>query len=507
MALPANKLADSLEALERLQNAGRSAIRSTDLSRTDRKRLQDAGFLREVIRGWYIAARPDEPVGESTAWYASFWGFCVAYLTERFDDGWIVAPDQSLLLHARNCTVPRQLLVRAPGGRNNPTALLHGTSLIDTNLALPPAGDRMILEDGVRVYRRDAALIAVSPQFFLNYPTDARAVLATQPDGSDLLERLLNGGHTVIAGRLAGAFRNIGRARTADDILGAMRSAGYEARETDPFDRTLDAPLPRDPSPASVRIRLLWQEMRARVLETFPPPRRINDAEGYLERVEENYVTDAYNSLSIEGYRVSRDLIERVRGGNWNPDIDDADKEHRDALAARGYWQSFQAVKASLARILAGENAGSVADDDHQTWYRELFAPCVGAGILQPGQLAGYRNTAVFIRGSRHVPMSSESARDAAPTFFELLRDEPEPAVRVVLGHFIFVYIHPYIDGNGRMGRFLMNAMMASGGYPWTVVPVGRRNDYMAALEQASTLGDVGPFADFLAELVREQMG
>ncbi|WP_317503891.1 Fic family protein [Idiomarina sp. HP20-50] len=37
------------------------------------------------------------------------------------------------------------------------------------------------------------------------------------------------------------------------------------------------------------------------------------------------------------------------------------------------------------------------------------------------------------------------------------------------------VYIHPYFDGNGRIGRFIMNLMLASGGYPWTVVPVERR--------------------------------
>ena len=37
-------------------------------------------------------------------------------------------------------------------------------------------------------------------------------------------------------------------------------------------------------------------------------------------------------------------------------------------------------------------------------------------------------------------------------------------AVRAVLGHFFFVYIHPYMDGNGRMGRFVLNAMLASGG-------------------------------------------
>ena len=51
-----------------------------------------------------------------------------------------------------------------------------------------------------------------------------------------------------------------------------------------------------------------------------------------------------------------------------------------------------------------------------------------------------------------------------------------------------FVYIHPYMDGNGRKGMFLMNVMLASGGYPWTIVPVSRRDDNMAALEQASTV-------------------
>ena len=86
----------------------------------------------------------------------------------------------------------------------------------------------------------------------------------------------------------------------------------------------------------------------------------------------------------------------------------------------------------------------------------------------------------------------------------EMLTQEAEPSVRVVLGHFMFVYIHPYMDGNGRMGRFLMNVMMAAGGYPWTVIPVQRRGDYMAALEQASVHQDIVPFSRFLGELAEQ---
>jgi Fic family protein len=62
------------------------------------------------------------------------------------------------------------------------------------------------------------------------------------------------------------------------------------------------------------------------------------------------------------------------------------------------------------------------------------------------------------------------------------------------------------MDGNGRMGRFLMNLMLASGGYPWTVIPVEERDAYMSALESASVSQDIEPFAKFLARLVKDSL-
>ena len=155
-----------------------------------------------------------------------------------------------------------------------------------------------------------------------------------------------------------------------------------------------------------------------------------------------------------------------------------------------------------MRKVLEGGNSGSVSDADHRGWYREMFGPSVTAGFLRAADLAGYRNGSVYIRRSMHVPPRFEAVRDLMPAFFDLLREEPEPSVRVVLGHFVFVYIHPYLDGNGRIGRFLMNVMLAAGGYPWTVVPVEKRDGYMAALETASVKQDITPFANFLGHLV-----
>lgn len=509
MASPSEKLALSLERLQDLQgNQGSGAIRSKDLTRTDRERLIQNGFLQEVMKGWYVPSRPDEKSGESTAWYASFWLFCAAYLEERFGKEWSLSPEQSLSVYAGNWTVPKQLLVRANKAGNKVIGLPHGTSLLDVRAALPNTNETNQVE-GLRVFSLEAALIQATPTSFKQSPTDVRTALSLVKDTSSLLTRLLDGGHSLIGSRLAGGFRNIGRAKIADEIIGAMQAAGYKCKERDPFiDEVPQLLNVRETSPYVNRLRLLWQSMRNPVIEHFPSaPGLPKNLKGYLKDVDKAYVSDAYHSLSIEGYQVTRELIERVRSGKWNPDQNKADLAQRNAMAARGYWQAFQAVHKSVEAALQGGDAGDIADNDHNVWYRELFAPSVVAGLLNATDLAGYRQGPVLIRGSMHVPLKREALPDVMPAFFELLKEETDPRVRVILGHFCFVYIHPYIDGNGRIGRFLMNLMLASGGYPWTIVPVEVRTTYMDALEKASVGQNIVPLTKLLGGLVSQNEG
>lgn len=507
MAAPAEKLALSLSVLKEIQDAGSIAIRTSDMTRTHRERLLKNGFIREVMKGWYIPSRPDEVAGESTTWYMSFWGFARDYLNTRFSESWCLSPEQSLALHSGNWTVPRQLLVRSPRGGNKPTGLLHSTSVFDLRLELPAAGD-VILLAGLRVMTLPAALIACPPNYYTAQPLQVRSALSVVDEPADLLRRLLEGNHSTVAGRLAGAFRNIGRDKIAVTILDTMRSAGHTVNEADPFEQR--SPIlfeSRELSPQVNRLRMMWAAFRVPILAHFPvAPGKSEDIQEYLSQIDHIYSSDAYHSLSIEGYKVSAELIERVREGNWNPDNTKADQDLRNALAARGYWQAFQAVKLTITAVLQGKDVGEAVDDDYSGWYRELFSPGVVAGIISAADLAGYRNRPVYIRQSMHTPPSAEAVRDLIPAFLELLREEESSEVRVVLGHFIFVYIHPFMDGNGRTGRFLMNLMLAAGGYPWLVIPVNRRDEYMDALESASVDQDIVPFTLFLADLLKDQL-
>jgi hypothetical protein len=502
MAVLHLELAKALKVLQRLQRRYGGVVQSVELADDQRQRLADAGFLRPVIKGWYVCSNPADAPGDSTGWYGAYWTFLARYLGARFGKRYVLSVPESILLHTCSTLVPAQVVVLAATGGSSALQLPHGTSLL-TYQDAPNLPRHRVVVRGLQVRPLADALCRAEPAFFRSRPREAEIALHLQRDVADLLSILLAGaGMPTAAGRLAGAMRFVGRVADAERIVQTMQLAGHSVSESNPF-AVATPTLPRRSthSPYVLRLQSLWAGWRQTVVAALPTPPGIpTDPQKYLRQVADHYALDAYNSLSIEGYQVSDALIRRVGAGNWNPDVSQEDRQSRDALAARGYFQAFAAVQQSLARILAGESPAQVVDGDHHRWHRELFAPAVTAGLLRPEQLAGYRNGPVFIRNSLHTPPPPTALLDCMEALFNLLQAEPHAGVRAVLGHMLFAFVHPYFDGNGRVARFAMNAMLASGGYPWTVIRTARRTEYMAALEAASAGGDIQPFARFVAE-------
>lgn len=504
MTEPNIKLSESLEILMQLQHEdGVVVLNGTrQITRTHLNRLLKYGYLQEVITGWYISSKPGSE-GDTTVWYTSFWHFLREYLNARCGkENWCLSSEISLDIHSGKTTIPDQVIVRSPNGSNNVQNLMYGTSVLVLGMNLP----NNIVQDnqyGLNMYSVEEALTSITPSYFVSSEISAITSLGIIKDSDKIVRILLENGNTTKAGRLAGAFRHIGKTRIADDIVRFMREMDYNVREENPFRKSIDrSEMIFDDSPYCSRIRMMWNTMRGKVLELFPTIRKEINIDECLTSIEENYKNDAYHSMSIEGYQISPELIERVRSGSWDPS--DIDKDNRNALVARGYYDAFVAVKKSVERILKGEHPGKVVDEDHQIWYLRLWGQFAAAGLLKRTDLIGYRNHPVYIRGSRHTPLNPEAVRDAMATLMDLLKGEESAAVRAILGHFFWGYIHPYMDGNGRIGRFLMNAMLSSGGYGWVVIPMQRREEYMLALEQASINNDITPFASFIKSLMGE---
>ena len=500
-------LTAALKTLKRLQEKHNGVVEASDFKDDNQRAiLVDMGFLRQVMKGWYICSSPSDSDGDTTAWYASFWAFVSGYLGKRFGKRYCLNPEASLMLHTGNTTAPKQVTC---------VTVDSGTSKVDlpfdTSMLVYPDKNRVptarVEVRGLQVWPVAEALCLAGPSFFVNNPREAEIALATIRNASELLPTLLAGDKLVTAaGRLAAAFEFVKRPDEAERIRKAFAQFKVTLKLVNPFELAEPTISPgKERSPYVLRLRSMWAGWRQDVINVFPPaPGLENQSAGYLAQVDERYVSDAYNSLSIEGYRVTDELIERVTRGDWNPDGDPENDKTRNALAARGYYQAFQAVKESIGKVLAKGNAGLVGKRDHHDWYAELFGPSVTAGIVEASQLAGYRRGPIFIRNSMHTPLPSDAILDSLEALWDLLEAESEACVRAVLGHHLFVFIHPYYDGNGRIGRFLMNTLLASGGYPWTVIRMSRREEYMKALEAASVKGQITPLAEFIAQEMRE---
>lgn len=503
--MDSQKLGSAISRVHKIaKKYGGSLIPSREIERTDRKLLTNTHWLQEVIRGWYMLTRPDMLPGDSTAWYANFWDFARLYLNEKYGKKYCLSAESSLDLHIGNPTIPKQVIAIVEKGGGKPVLLPFNTSILtysDPNNSPP---EQVALRE-INVMSLPFALCKVSPTFFRNSPLDAEIALRSIKDLQDLSYVLATYNFVRAAERIIGAFQVLKEQEKADFLFNQLIKAGMVLQPVNPFE---GAPASLGPtkfrSPCQARIVSLWSCFRPVIVEHFPkPPGLPKSSLKYLNELEELYVRDAYNSLSIEGYQVDSELIQKVHQNNWNLDLHVADDEQRNALAARGYYEAFLEVKKAIGKILKGESPGEIIAKELQQWFQKLFSPNMQVGVLKPSELLGYRRHQVYIRTSRHIPPPKEALLDSMEAFFDCLKNETHPGVRAVLGHFLFVYIHPYMDGNGRLGRFIMNTMLASGGYSWTVIRVENRSRYFSALEKASVEHDILPFTRFVAEEMR----
>ncbi len=115
-----------------------------------------------------------------------------------------------------------------------------------------------------------------------------------------------------------------------------------------------------------------------------------------------------------------------------------------------------------------------------------------------------YRKIKAFISGSEFVPPPPNEVAPIMRMFVSELGINfgMHPIDRAARVHLDFVSIHPFVDGNGRVARLLMNLCLLQSGYPITIIPPIKRVEYIAALEKAHRQPKV--FAEFIDSCVEQ---
>lgn len=124
---------------------------------------------------------------------------------------------------------------------------------------------------------------------------------------------------------------------------------------------------------------------------------------------------------------------------------------------------------------------------------------------IDEGKAGKYRKEKVFITGSKHSLPNPDRISGLMKEFvnrLEGLDQKHHPVEYSALVHKEFVFIHPFIDGNGRVARLLMNLILLQKSYVIAIIPPILRRDYIQALERAYR--DDSSFIEFIASAVRE---
>ncbi len=496
------------------ESAVDNIVHSKNVKAKQQALLVKNGYLKKIIKGWYLfdADIVTQKAGESVLWHESIWFFLGQYLSFRFDDNYWLSSEASLDIHTGNNLMPLQIVVfvEFENGTEDIARLPNDMSLLITRSKIKPDG--LIECRGVKVYPLEAALANTVPTSFRNNPVSMQVALRSV-NFDKLADALLRSKNVASAGRIIGAYDALKMRAESKKLETIVKGVFESIKITNPFEIVpIILGEQKKEAASAKRVRILWQQMRQEIIDGF-----VECVPGFdfysrpleetLNMIDEIYMRDAYNSLSIEGYKVTPELIERVSKGDWSAETIEQDNEAKDALAARGYYDAFNNVKESITAAYNKEDLNYLIDVGITQWFISLFKPCVTAGLIGELDLAGYRKGPIFIRGSMHVPPASEGLMDCMSALKECIGEEESFVVKAILGHLFFGYIHPFFDGNGRTARFLMNFLLVIGGYRWVVIKQETKGEYLAALEAASAGKNIAPFVKFILDTLESSDG
>jgi Fic family protein len=251
-----------------------------------------------------------------------------------------------------------------------------------------------------------------------------------------------------------------------------------------------------------------WLERQATTFSRFARTIQISEAatpaqqdrldpDKLLSQARQAKSYDAYHSTTMEGYRITPEGVEAALHGHAA--TAKSHEELRAQMAIMGYSVAFESVLRSAEEALRSGTPPIVTESTILDLYLDLFSPSVDAGIVDTSDLRGWRTRNVSLVGWRHIPPNPAKVSELMGQYTRLVNALAEqPLTRAILAHLDFVTVHPFLDGNGRLARLLMNLILLGSGLPWLTIRNDERSAYFEALERAQVNEDVQPFTAFI---------
>jgi len=184
-------------------------------------------------------------------------------------------------------------------------------------------------------------------------------------------------------------------------------------------------------------------------------------------------------------------------------------KDIRYYLEVGGYSEAARWVYEDAVAVYKGSKhsfSTSHVRQAHAMLMRPLWSQFAPVSGDQPGD---YRHTSVRISGAPVQPPPAGDVPILMKTWVEGVSAGPgeeHPVAWAAIKHCQFEQIHPFVDGNGRAGRLLMNYLLISRGYPPAIILKSQRDRYLAALERAQLRASCQGMIELVARAVRDNL-
>ncbi|MFH1650123.1 MAG: Fic family protein [Candidatus Woesearchaeota archaeon] len=211
---------------------------------------------------------------------------------------------------------------------------------------------------------------------------------------------------------------------------------------------------------------------------------------GALVKLQETFRIDlTYNSNAIEGNSLSLSETKII----LEEGLTIGGKSMKEHLEATNHSQAINMVDSLV----------------HKKTITELDVLNLHAIILDridPNNAGFYRHGAVRISGTTYSPPNPAKVPELMKEVYALLNTRGEPIEIAAQAHQRFVDIHPFIDGNGRTARLLLNLYLMRSGYPPVIILRAERVQYIRAIMQSRSENDILPFANFVARALERSL-
>ena len=200
----------------------------------------------------------------------------------------------------------------------------------------------------------------------------------------------------------------------------------------------------------------------------------------HISSISNDFLIDFIsNSISLDTALVSKEDVKNILDGNT------ANINEKVVLLVNNYLDGF------LYGVTLATKNDILTENDLKDIHEKVVNGFSNGGL--------YRNVDISIKGSNHTPPSFIKVYDRMKKYFDTINSEDlDVYYRIAFSHLQLMKVHPFLDGNGRLARIVLNCMLLHFSLKPIIIHLDEKEHYFNMLEEFKVNKNIDPFIEFI---------